>query len=627
MAVKVPPAKKPKLSTYRGFLGVDYSVEAGSVGGSRAADMLNMISDTAGLPEKRLGYTTLYHKEGSVNGIFYGHINDQEIFIAHIGSNLYKFTDYTIEGSESIELIGENLADNRSKAFFMEHKGDTKIFILTGEDYLVYDGSSLQPVSDIATIPLVVISKNPDGTGGVSYKGINLITPYRREGFLSDGSSKIYQLSAKDIDSSSVTVEITTTSGVVSWSEGVNFTVDRSLGQVKFNTAPSAPIVSGQDNVEICYSKTVENYSQRIKNSTTFAYYGIGGDNRVFLTGNSQYKAWDFWCEIDDPTYFPDINYGIIGSENTGVMGYAKLGEYLLIIKEDNQQDSTIFVRTGELLDDGAIFPIKQGVTGVGAIAGNTFVNLVDEPLFLSSMGVYAITSNLVTAERTLQNRSYYIDPKLTKEASLHRAIACQWNSYYLLAINSRVYLLDSRQKTGSGNSYQYEGYLWQGLDINALLSHKGNLYFGGSDGGICKLNTHIDNMTKYRDNGQAITAYWDTPADDDGNVALLKTMERKGGLLLIKPSYKTGANIYVSVDGEPFELIRSGSFSIFGWENIDFTRFTFLTTSTPKRIYFNHKIRKYTTLQFRIENSSLDESLGIYEITKYFTTYNYGKG
>ena len=60
-----------------------------------------------------------------------------------------------------------------------------------------------------------------------------------------------------------------------------------------------------------------------------------------------------------------------------------KLGRFLIIIKEDNQQDSTIFQRWGTLQSDGSVlFQIEQGIAGTGAISKYCFANLIDEPLF-----------------------------------------------------------------------------------------------------------------------------------------------------------------------------------------------------------------------------------------------------
>ena len=49
-----------------------------------------------------------------------------------------------------------------------------------------------------------------------------------------------------------------------------------------------------------------------------------------------------------------------------------------------------------------------------------------------------ATTSTNLLSEKTIKNRSYYIDSQLIKEGNLHNAVACEWNGYYVLAVNNK---------------------------------------------------------------------------------------------------------------------------------------------------------------------------------------------
>ena len=112
--------------------------------------------------------------------------------------------------------------------------------------------------------------------------------------------------------------------------------------------------------------------------------------------------------------------------------------------------------------DDGTvIFPIQQGIKGVGAISKYAFATLRDDPLFLAREGVFAIASTSVQLERTVQDRSYFVNPVLTTEAGLSEAVAAVWNGYYILCVNGRAYVADSRKRTaqsGTGASYSESG-------------------------------------------------------------------------------------------------------------------------------------------------------------------------
>lgn len=610
MAIKIMQPPGSKTVRYSGLKGIDFSRDPILCDSEHSPNCLNMISDKSGLPEKRVGTRTLYSLKPPINGIFYGEINGERVFLAHGGDRLYRFD------SQGYKMIYEGIKNCRSVSFFMAHEGKSKLFVLNGDELLCYDGQAVTQAQELAYTPTVLIGRKPGG-GGAALEAVNLLSGKRREKFLGNGTDKIYQLSANGLDLSEVKV-IRLASGIeVSLKENIDFSVNRAVGQVTFNNPPPAPTVDGEDNIFITYEKTVEGYKERVTHSTVCVLYGLGGSNRIFLTGNAKYKAYDRWSEINNPTYFPDLNYSIVGSDNTAIMGYAKIGEYLAIIKEDNSMDSTIFIRSCQMAEGKAVFPLKQGVTGIGAIAPRSFASLVDEPLFLSRTGVYAITSNIVTAERTLQNRSYFADNRLCKEKGLENAVAVEWNGYYLLCLNTRVYLFDSRKKAqAQGGGFCYECYLWDNIPASCLLSVEGDLYFGTQDGRVCRFNTDLETTDRYNDDNQAINAFYETSADNNQMSDRLKTLLKKGCTLTIKPSVLTGAEVYISKDGEPYELLSSTIFSLFSWESLDFNNLTFFASETPKISLIRKKLKRYTTIQFKLSNSKKNQSFGVYELT-----------
>jgi hypothetical protein len=607
---------------YSTFKGVDFSVDPALVDKSRSPYAPNLIADVGGMPEKRLGWRTLHTIEQPVNGIWHGEIKGVKSFIAHGGTKIYRFTDTTVE------VIKEGVNNAKSTAFFMREFDDTgKIYILTGKEFLCYDGETVKAVADDAYIPTILISRNPTG-GGTLYEGVNLINPKRKESFLGNSTDKVYQLSANKIDSVDK-VEVLGTNGEAT--EVTDYTADLTTGKITFTKAYE-PAVNGQDNVLITYTKTVEGYADRINKCTISDLYGVGGSNRVFLSGNPDYKSYDWYSDIFKPNYFPDLNYSIVGTSDTAIMGYQRLGKYQMIIKEDNQQDSTVFQRWGMSDADGNVtFSVEQGIAGIGAISKHCFGILADEPLFLSRQGIQAITSNNIVAERTMRNRSFFVDSYLTTEEGLENAVACEWNGFYILCVNGVAYVLDGKNKSYKERSiasydYSYECYYWTNIPAISLLSVKGDLYFGTADGRICKFNTDKDKMDRYNDDGQAIVASWSTTNDDDNAPHLYKSMTKKGCLVTIKPYTRSSGTIYVSKDGNPRQLLRRGLMDILDWDDIDFDRFTFNTNDSPQDIFFKKKVKKYKRLQIIVENDALNEGFGIVQIVKTFTVGNYAK-
>ena len=626
MAIKVAAAPATKRTVYDNFKGVDFSKDDLLVDRSRSPYCVNMISDKGGQPEKRPGWRVLAELEAPINAIEQGTVKDENIFLIHGGTKLYKWYNNTLT------VLKEDINNAKSTIFFADHKSETKGFILTGNDYLVYDGESVKPVTEIATIPKFMIAKDAVNGGGVLLEPLNLIQPGFIEMYAGDGQTKTYQLSFGELDETPVKVELMNSAG--DWDEkkeGTDFTVDRTAGKVTFTTAPSKSPLTGEDNVKITAYRTVEGYADRIKKCLSYSRFGVGGNNRVFLTRNPDYKAYDWHSELDDPTYFPDTFYAVIGNNNTAVMGYAKLGENQLIIKEDNQQDTTVFSRSANLNDTEASFPVKIGITGIGAVSPYSFAQLIDEPLFLARNGIYAVTSNAVTYERTLQNRSFYVDAKLTKEPNLEQATAVIWDNYYLIAVNGNVYLLDSRQKSyarENPNGFAYECFYWENVNAKCWMVYNGELYFGDDNGRFCKFNTDIQGMSKYNDNGEAITAVWTTKLDNDDMPEMLKTMQKKGCVITTKPFTRSSIQVGVlTPDYTNAKIVKYASLGILDLSDIDFEDFTFISNDNARTVVLRTKVKKYKALQFVLKNDKLNQGFGVFNITKNYIIANYVKG
>lgn len=607
------PSQQVKQYSY--FKGVDFSTDPTQVTDGRSPYALNLVSDLSGFPEKRPGWRTLYTAEGAVNGLFYAVLGDNEYYLAHIGTKLYNFT-----GEELTEIAGV-MADAKSVAF--AHRN--KLYLLDGAKYQVLDEElNLTSVTDgECFVPTTVIGAKPNGSG-TAFEAVNLLNPVRKNSFAGDGETKKYQLDAQDIDETAVTAVVEGEEKT----ETTDFTVDRAAGTVTFNTAP--PVYSGGsgvDNVIITFSKTIEGYADKINKCNIFARFGYNNDNRIFFAGNPDQPNVDWQSGLDDPTYFPDTGYTNIGSDSSKIMGYLKQYDNLIVIKESNEQDAEIFLRTAAMdSNDVVYFPIQQGVVGVGAISKYAFGVLRDDPLFLSREGVYAITSTTITQQRAVQNRSFFVDARLKTEQGLENAVSVVWNDMYVLCVNGKCYIANSRQKSMIGESYGYEWYYWDNIPARVFLEVNGELFFGTSDGKICKFNTDINTMAKYNDDGEPIIARWSTKADDFGTFMLRKTMTKRGSGVMIRPFTRSSVNVYGVTENGIEKAIRSGTMDIFTFADIDFGRFTFNTSSSPQVVPFNRKLKKFITLQIILENNTLDEGFGVYGVIIQYVVGNYVK-
>ena len=630
MPSSVTPKKIESIRLYQKeytqFRGVDFSTDPTQVADYRSPYALNLISDLAGFPEKRVGWRKILDTGKRINGIHHAvFASGASMRFVHAGNTLYTWN----ESNASHTAICETMADNRSVAF--AHGG--KMYLMDGNKYrVVAEADGVYTVANVEDgevfVPTTTIAADPSG-GGTPFEAVNMLTGKRINSFFSNGTSKDYFLDTQNIDA--------VTKVVVNGEEKDDYTVDLAAGKVSLSAAPADS--KGVDNVVIHFTANVEGYADRVNKCSIFAFFGFNNDNRIFISGNPEYPNWDWQSGLDDPTYFPDTGYTKVGSDTSAIMGYLKQYNSLTIVKADNEQDAEVFLRTAQMEDDGTvIFPIQQGIKGVGAISKYAFATLRDDPLFLAREGVFAIASTSVQLERTVQDRSYFVNPVLTTEAGLSEAVAAVWNGYYVLCVNGRAYVADSRKRTaqsGTGASYSesgsyvqysYEWYYWQNIPARVIREYEGELYFGTADGYICKFNTDISTMAKYNDDGAPILARWATKMDDYGSIVRRKTLTKKGCGVMIKPYTRSSVTVYTSTDRTHEAKIQYAAMDILDFSDIDFSRFTFNTLDTPQVVPFNKKVKKFIVLQLIFENNVKDEGFGIYGVQTQFAIGGYVK-
>ena len=380
------------------------------------------------------------------------------------------------------------------------------------------------------------------------------------------------------------------------------------------------PKVTGRDNIEIYYVAEADEDTD-IAKCTVISEY----DNALFVTGNPDKPNFDWHSYVENPYYFPDLNYQKFG-DNTAVLGYVNTGEYQAIVKADGAAGGSIYIRSVAEFNGERAYPVKQMASGVGGVSKDGFCSLIGDDLILTRQGIFAFTTIDMTGEKTLSNRSWYVDGKLTKE-NLSNANMFVWQGKCMCAVEDRIYILNAESSMSRNHKYDtlYDCYFWTGVPMERVLVINDQLFFSNGCK-VCRLNTDKDEKERYNDDGKPIIARWATKLDDDGDITRYKTMIKKGNTVTVKPYARSSAKVYVRTENDVEKEVKYGTADIFSWENIDFSRLTFLTSKTLREIIVNSKVKKYKRLQFIIENDALDEGFGVIEINKHFAYQNFIK-
>jgi len=608
-----------RTTIYKSFRGADFSTDPSLVARSRSPLCTNIIADNGGMPEKRWGWRVLHRMGESIYGMFAGSFESGDKRLVHAGTKLYGWDETAAEPV----LLMEGLGERKSRGVYL--KG--KLWITDGQSFISYDGVKAQRVTEgDCYVPTILIARMPQG-GGELLEEVNLLTPRRKESFQTDGESRSFRLSGSIDEGSTVRVWI--------WDqETTDFTWEGDT--VTLPEAPAKPEAGSPDGLVVEYSHTVEGYAERINRCTILASYGVSGDDRLVLSGNPDFPNCDWISGYNEPTYFPDRGYAVLGSEDTAILGYARVGSYQAIVKNDNGQEPTVYLRSAVMDEGKAVFTTQAALSGVGAVAEGSFGSLLDDPLFLSGTGIYGISISDMSGKRVTQNRSHYLNPRLAREEGLSRAEAVVWRGMYLLALpNGHVYVLDARQeksyRSAAMADFVYEAYYWEGVPAACWLKLERSedewLYFGTADGRLCKLNSDIT-AGRYSDDGNAIDAVWATKYDDDGSPSCYKTLLKRGCCVTLKPMSRSSGTVYFRTDrsGAAELPIARDTMDMFDWGDIDFARFTFNSDDGPQEIFFHKKVKNYKRLQILVRNREIDEGFGVYQITKHYVLGNFAK-
>lgn len=689
-----PAIYTKKFTTFR---GVDFSVSETMVDESRSPYAVNVISDTGGFPEKRLGWRTLINLGGRINGIYrykgmVGAGEEErvvECFIIHAGDKIYKWSG----SGEATELIS-GINDDKSTARLFKNA----LFILTGREFLSFDGEKCTRVEDgeSAYVPTTwenrgVAAYTNEEVGawsggaqsGRAYQDINIACHKRKMTFRITSNAQSYErfilldgiikpssrIVIKYIPTDAVILDVTapadeektnysTPVGFFNYPTGspsanARVTISRKWTERDDGTraAQSLGLPEGGIIGGIITAQNVEGYVAPAEGEDNFsieyvAEAGVSGnaiskctvmdifENRIFYSGNPDFPNTDWHSELNEPTYVSDLSYTEIGLESNPIIGYLRTGSEQAILKGDGE-DSSLYMRYRSEDSEGkTIFPIRQGSSEIGAVSRHAVCTLLDDPMYLSASGVWAIAQQDISSERALNIRSTRINGKLLEHHNLEDAIMFKWKQNLMLCLSGECYVADAAQKTYANNktnTFEYEWYYWTNIPARAAYNFEDILYFGTEDGRICRFNDDMKNSRgeiepkAYSDDGEAIVAEWATTFSDDGDFMRLKTMKKKGSGVMLKTYLRSGVKVCIRTDKDFEKEIRDKSAGLFNFEDIDFGDFTF-NTSPYLVVPFNAKFKKYKAIQVICRNDKVNQAFGVLGIIRRYVIGNFAK-
>ena len=708
---KLPDIPNPRTTIYDNLLGVDFRADQTEVERRRSPNMVNMISDLGGNPIKRDGYRKVaeaYAGLVTAQSKPYGVRRDNAGVVIVPISISSSGQSVIIEDVAKAVTIPASIAFGEIKAvfgyqqyvFIMFDNGAAKVdttkynanpqsdaYEITGlETGMMSNGAlgSTAPVCDeIIPLSIIGLQPNAEGTAGTVLYGKNLMSIYQQYSYAGDGTTKTFKIPLYSKIGAWAKVEQMDANG--NWNETTAFTLGTASNvtgvtldgestasfsvvdsTITFTTAPPRPssTIAGEDNVRITVAPF--NMADEMEVGGVTAKKGFYNENFKKLFDSDAHFLYEarLFLAVVEKTYYSEVNNPFLIPDNyyfevdNAVIAYQRMSSNLVVITKDTGKN-TIFLAstisdTATLGENMTVsFSVKPTNAGVGAITGNVGGVLNDEPMFLSSTGLYGMLTNW-SSEKYAVNRSGRINRKMCKEPNLENAVGCAFNGYYYLAVNSHIYILDGRHKdsTRSGET-SYECYYFENMPTIKEMFVADNRMFFTDDSGTYTWNSDLPETLRYYDmlvlngdgeyvSGNPVSAWWASKFDDDNSPQILKTLKKKGSMVVMTPSAHTGAYVTLVKNGDEFQELGYQNTAIFSFEDVDFgygheddpgytpealseARFIFSSNTVAYDRFTKKKIKKYKRLQIIVGNDK-PEPFALTKVVKTYEMGNYAK-
>ncbi|MBR4288117.1 MAG: hypothetical protein IKT50_01620 [Clostridia bacterium] len=455
------------------FLGLRTSVDGShELKDSESPDMLNFKITSGGKLKRRDGCEKIFSLPG-LRGIYYGKLNGKEIYLAVGGEVLYA----SHEGFDTLSPVEGEIPGKETVQFFLFYNA---LYLLTGDGIRKFDGERLSVPEPY--VPTLMIGTSPQGDG-VLYEEANILTPYFKQKFSPDGTSKYFHPVLKRLEGV-IWVKVNgrlVESDSYYWNEA-----NRSLTML---SVPS----EGVDTMEVMFEVYREGGEEnRILNCRNAVSFGGANDTRAFLYGNRETPGMRYHSGVVDGKpcfeYFPETAYALVGS-GEDITSVLRHYDRLLIWTENAAYYSYLEYMNGV---DGklvASFPVLPLSDDRGCSARGQAVLVENDPCTVGASGLLRWVSTNIRDER---NAILFSDPiaRALQNEDATKAILFnrKASSELYVSFDHRIYVYHYGRKL----FYYYEA----PVAIRRFLE-VGNQLFFASDEGIYHAVGDLDDGRK----------------------------------------------------------------------------------------------------------------------------------
>jgi len=515
------------------------------------------------------------------------------------------------------EGILSGLTDAPTTSF----ESDDKVYFLTGNEYVYYNGTTAGNVTDIAKVPTVTLGKKPDGTSGTANEKFNHLSDKWKTSYDPDGIATAFVLD-KIYQSDGVT-PITLSANLfkayiyeVEKVEGTDFTFNRTTWTATFTSAPAA----GTDTLQIQLEATALMDQTLIAKCTMAIEYAGNNNTAVFISGHPTYPNIVRYSWFYDPTYFPEDADISVGNDSRSVTGWGRMNDYLITYKEPGDEFVQWYSYINVDSTSGSVTVPTFGLSDeFGCIAPRTVLPAQNGLLALSDKGVVWTWASLTKGQANCKIVSQGVNGKNgiasgildNTKADLALAHAEISGNKYLLHIKDKVWVLDLEYSDLAGGVYCW--YPYTGIYANAgyFLTRSDVLYMGDNVNGLIYSEQQITNDNPYSDDGVAIDAWWTSPLMFLGGREWIKKFERIN--LTFKASYGTEHTLTLISDSGEEDIVLLQESGIFDARYFHASYFNAGTEAPNYPKSQGEKIGiKAEYFQFRIRNNTLNRSIAM---------------